>query len=139
MIVADASVVAELLVAGPQSERIDEVRSFDPEWVAPFHWRGECLNVLWKMLRDERIDRRLAFEAVAHLDGIVSSTILTEARPILELALASKHSPYDCDYVLLARDLGTNFITLDHVVLERFPDVAVSPFAFLQRQRSDDR
>jgi len=49
------------------------------------------------------------------------------------LAASSACSAYDAEFVVLARELGIPFVTLDKLLLERFPDAAVSPERFLTR------
>jgi len=54
-----------------------------------------------------------------------------DSRAVLELAVRSKCSTYDCEYVTLAMALGISLITTDRAVLRAFPDVALSPAQFL--------
>jgi predicted nucleic acid-binding protein len=46
MIVADANIVAYLLVAGDQSEAARALWASDPAWRLPHLWRYEFLNIL---------------------------------------------------------------------------------------------
>ena len=50
---------------------------------------------------------------------------------VLELALASGCSAYDCEFVTLARQLDTALVTSDRKLLTTFPETASSPDSFL--------
>ena len=49
-----------------------------------------------------------------------------DSRSVLGLVQESDCSAYDCEYVALAMQLGTNLFTMDRQVLRAFPGVAVS-------------
>ena len=49
----------------------------------------------------------------------------------LELAKRSRCTAYDCEFVALAKRLGTGLVTSDRQVLSAFPETAVSPEAFV--------
>ena len=55
---------------------------------------------------------------------VVSSKVLT-------LAQASGCTSYDCEFVVLAQELGVPLIAVDRQLLARFPVVARSPEVFL--------
>jgi predicted nucleic acid-binding protein len=44
---------------------------------------------------------------------------------VLELAVSSGCSTYDCEFVVLARNLAIKLVTMDRKVLDAFPDLAV--------------
>jgi len=50
---------------------------------------------------------------------------------VLSLAASTACSAYDAEFVVLARELGVPLITTDKLLLESFPDTAVSPARFL--------
>ena len=56
MIVADANVVAYLILQGQQTEWAQAVLRMDPEWRLPPLWRHELLNVLATFVRHEGAD-----------------------------------------------------------------------------------
>jgi predicted nucleic acid-binding protein len=51
----------------------------------------------------------------------------------LDLAISSKCSAYDAEFVVLARDLRVPLVTTDKELLAKFPDIAVAPEMFLAR------
>lgn len=53
------------------------------------------------------------------------------AEPALRAASDSGCSAYDCEFVVLARDLGVPLVTTDAAVTKAFSEVAVTPEAFV--------
>jgi len=49
---------------------------------------------------------------------------------ILALAARSRCSAYDCEFVVLAQELGVPLVTTDAQVLQAFPTVALRPEIF---------
>ena len=60
MIVADASLVAHLLIPSPNSALAEAVYRKDPEWSAPVLWRSELRSILLKHIRHSRMKIELA-------------------------------------------------------------------------------
>jgi len=54
---------------------------------------------------------------------------------VLELAVRSRCTAYDCEFVALAKQLGVPLVTSDRQVLAAFPETAVSPDAFASQGR----
>ena len=50
---------------------------------------------------------------------------------VMELVRASRCTAYDCEFVAIAHSLGVPLVTSDRQILREFPDVAVSPEAFV--------
>ena len=49
---------------------------------------------------------------------------------VLQLAVRSGCTAYDCEFVVLAQDLRARLVTTDRQILRAFPSVATSPRAF---------
>lgn len=132
MIVADANLVVYLFVAGPHTPDAEAVFRRDPRWAVPLLWRSEVRNALTGLVRADRLVFEDAVGVIANAERLLTGT--EYAVPSLQVLLrvqASGCSAYDCEYVVLAENLGVPLVTTDRAVLRAFPDRAVSPRAFL--------
>ena len=132
MIVVDTNVLAYLLLPGEQGAVAEQVLARDPRWAAPLLLRSEFRNVLagWVRRRALTLDRAVstATDAEEYVRGREYSV---PSRDVLELAERSGCTSYDCEFVALAKRLGTRLVTSDQQVLAAFPEAAVSPEAFV--------
>jgi len=104
----------------------------DSAWAAPLLWRSEFRNTLAGLVRRREIDlddaMRIAHDAERRMDGAEFSVA---SQMVLQLAIRSRCSAYDCEFVALAQDLRVPFVTADRQVLTAFPSTAVSPADFV--------
>lgn len=133
MIVADTNLIAHFHVTGEWTGRAEAVRHQDPVWVAPTLWRSEFRNVVVGLVRAGRLDADDARAIVAEAEwGMVDREYAVVSHDVVDLAIASGCTAYDCEFVALATGLGVRLVTTDREVLGAFPSVAVSPDAFLR-------
>jgi predicted nucleic acid-binding protein len=133
MIVADTNLIAHFSIYTEHSTLAEAVCAVDSIWAEPLLWRSEYLATLMKYINHAGMNfdtavssLRVAEEAIARREYSV------DARKVLELAIQSKCSAYDCEYVALAQDLGVPFVTADRQVLRAFPKTAVSMDKFVK-------
>ncbi|MCZ8315648.1 type II toxin-antitoxin system VapC family toxin [Phreatobacter sp.] len=125
MIVADANVIAYLLIPSPFTAMAERVYARDPEWVAPILWRSEFRNVLTLYVRRAvlTLDQAIQLQDEAedlmrgHEYDVVSADVLS-------LASESGCSAYDGEFVALARFLGAPLVTADRRLAQAFPEYA---------------
>jgi predicted nucleic acid-binding protein len=113
VIVADASVIAELLLARPAAAKIRAALSPHPELHVPEHFHVELLSVLRRYAIRGELNQRRAAEALAAL-----ADLRAVRYPVIELAdavwdLRSELTAYDAAYLALAQRLDIGLITLD--------------------------
>jgi predicted nucleic acid-binding protein len=133
MIVVDSNIIGYLYLNSARSNQAEQALRKDPEWAAPLLWRSEFRNVLAIYIRRRLLSleaaQEIMNEAISLMDGqeyeIVSSQVL-------RLVAKSKCSAYDCEFVALAQDLGVSLVTVDHQILDQFPDIAVSLDKYLK-------
>lgn len=135
MIVADANVVAYLLLPGERTAEAEAVYRKDPEWVVPVLCLSELRSVLTYYLRRGAVSLAEATRTITRAEQLLEGREAeVESRRVLELAARSKCSSYDCEYVALAEVVGVRLVTTDGPVLRAFPKLAVTPRAFLESE-----
>ncbi len=127
MIVIDTNVIAYLWLPGERTKAAEHLLEEDSDWNAPLLWRSEFRNVLAGCLRrgDVRLDTALQIVEGAeeqmrgHEFSVPSSQVLARAE-------ASARSAYDCEFVVLAEELGVPLVTSDVKLVKSFPSIARS-------------
>ena len=127
MIVVDTNVIVYLYLSNERSGQAERLLEKDSEWVAPLLWRSELRNVLALYIRKEILSVKEAQQVMEE------ATILMAGKEyevvsfrVLELVSKSTCSAYDCEFVVLAQDLGVQLVTVDKKILREFPNIAVS-------------
>jgi predicted nucleic acid-binding protein len=125
MIVVDTNVISYLLLPTPYTSAAERLFQSDCDWAAPVLWRSEMRNVLALYLRKDllRMDQALALQSRAE-DLMKGNEYQVTSTAVLSLAAHSGCSAYDCEFVSLARDLGTLLVTADEALVSSFPDQA---------------
>lgn len=113
MIVADASAVAELLLARPQAEAVRAALAPHPELHVPEHFHVEVLSVLRRYSIRKELSERRSMIALAALEDLRAVRY-----PVIEMVdlvwdLRAGLTAYDAAYLALARRLDVRLITLD--------------------------
>jgi predicted nucleic acid-binding protein len=131
VIVADANLIAYLLIPGPFSEEARRVLARDASWAAPVLWRSELSNVFAGYMRRDLMSLDGALERFAGAAEILEgSEYEVNFDEVLRLASTSGCSAYDCQYVLIARALDVPLVTSDKRILAAFPEVGIAPHQF---------
>ncbi len=126
MIVVDSNVICYYSIPGSKTALADRLRSQDSQWCVPPLWRSEFRNVLLGQIRGGAMDLSFALELVALTEAMLrESEFAVDSRAILERAVESGCTAYDCEYVALAEDLDVRLVTGDKQILAAFPDRAM--------------
>jgi predicted nucleic acid-binding protein len=126
VIVADASAVAEVLLARPLAAAVRTALTPQPELHVPEHFHVEVLSVLRRYAIRGELSGRRAAEALTAL-----SDLRTLTYPVMELAdavwdLRDELTAYDAAYLALARRLDVGLVTLDRGLEKGPPGRGVS-------------
>jgi len=126
VIVVDTNVVAYLWLPGDLTEAAEQALQRDADWAAPLLWRSEFRSILTGAVNHNTLslDRATAIAAAAE-DHMHGREFAVESARVLALAVPSRCSSYDCEFVALANDLGVSLVTNDRQILKAFPAVAV--------------
>jgi predicted nucleic acid-binding protein len=77
-------------------------------------------------VRNDWLTVEQAMEALANAEEAMDGgEYHVPAAEVLRTAIESKCTACDCEFVVLAQDLGVKLVTLDRAVLQAFPNVAV--------------
>jgi predicted nucleic acid-binding protein len=127
VIVVDANILVALLIPGPRMAEAETLFEREPGWAAPFLCLSEFRNVLVGYVRRGEIPpARARALASAAEDLLKEREFRVASDQVLERAEASGCTAYDCEYVVLAEELGVPLVTSDRQVLRAFPEIAVS-------------
>jgi predicted nucleic acid-binding protein len=125
--------IAYFGIRDANSELADAVFETDPVWVAPLLWRSEFRNTLVKYIRHAGMSQEAALVALRLVEETIGGReYRVSSEKVLELAVQSGCTAYDCEYVALAQDLGVPLVTADKQVLRAFPKTAVSLKKFVK-------
>jgi predicted nucleic acid-binding protein len=129
-LVVDASVAVKWVLDEPGSGWARSLPASGAQLFAPNLLCTECGNVLWRMVRTERIDPSLVERfwsamnavplALCHADWTLSAAAL-------RLSMRLNHPIYDCLYLALALDRDAALATADGRFLRAMRRVALLP------------
>lgn len=127
MIVVDLNVLAYLYLPGEYTAVAEALMEHDPDWAAPVLWRSEFRNILAGYMRRGKLtfEQANALQSEAE-DLLGGAEYEVDSRGVLELVRDSECSAYDCEFAVLAMELGTKLMTMDGKVLRSFPGIAVA-------------
>jgi predicted nucleic acid-binding protein len=127
VIVVDTNVLCYYALPGARTAAADRLRARDAQWCVPPLWRSEFRNVVVGQVRRGGLDRAAALELVSLAEAMLRETeFAVDSRAVLDRALESGCTAYDCEFVVLAEELGVPLVTGDRQVLAAFPNVAVA-------------
>lgn len=113
MLVVDASVLIEVLAAGPVAPSVTDILREDGEWCAPEHLHIEIVSGLRGLWLGGHLGDQAFVTAVERLTQLaIASYRLTVLLPRI-VELASRVTAYDAAYVALAEQLDCPLLTLD--------------------------
>jgi predicted nucleic acid-binding protein len=127
MIVVDTNVLAYLWLPGQRTAAAENLFRNDPDWNAPLLWRSEFRNVLAGCLRRGDLNLETALQIVDGAEGQMRGReFAVPSAQVLARVDESDCSAYDCEFVVLAEELGVALVTSDEKLLKSFPSVATS-------------
>lgn len=127
MIVVDTNVIAYFWIPGNLTGPAERLWKKDREWNAPLLWRSEFRNVVLGCVRRGLMSLVTAAQIVAEAESQMQGREFSvPSAQVLNRAARSRCSAYDCEFVVLAEELGVPLVTTDKKVLSSFPAVALS-------------
>ena len=127
MIVVDTNILLYLYLPGAHTDDCIQLLERDPEWASPSLWRSEFCNTLLLYLRKKLITQAFAAQAVEAAGLLIAHRGYVPASvSVIDLAMQSNCTYYDCEFVAVARSHSTTLVTQDRALLKAFPDDATS-------------
>jgi predicted nucleic acid-binding protein len=125
MIVVDTNVIAYLWLPGESTAAAERLLKKDPDWNAPLLWRSEFRNVLAGCLRRGDLVLETALQIVDEAERQMSGgEFAVPSAQVLARVAQSDCSAYDCEFVVLAEELGLSLVTSDEKLVRSFPRIA---------------
>ena len=122
MLVADTNTIAYTVVGSPYSDAASEILRQDSDWATPLVWRSELANVLSLYVRRNALSLSEALQAQSLAQAIIDDREYeVPSAEVLALACESGASAYDCEFVVLARQMDCPVITMDRKLARTFP------------------
>lgn len=127
MIVVDTNVIAYLWLPGGRTAAAERLLKRDSDWNAPLLWRSEFRNVLAGYLRrgDVKLETALQIADGAE-EQMRGREFSVPSAQVLARVEESGCSAYDCEFVVLAEELGVALITSDERLVKSFSAIARS-------------
>jgi predicted nucleic acid-binding protein len=122
----DTNVLAYLWLPGDRTAQAERLLRSDSDWNAPLLWRSEFRNVLAGSLRRGDVSLGTALQIADEAEGQMRGREFSvPSAQVLARVEASDCSAYDCEFVVLAEELGVKLVTSDEKLLRSFPRVAM--------------
>jgi len=115
------------IIKGENTDNVKNVLLKDSNWVAPILWRSEFRSVLSHYLRKEYLSMSQANYLIGEAESLMlGSEYHVLSSEVLDMLLKTNLSVYDCEFVALAKELGTHLITSDKKILKEAPEIALT-------------
>jgi predicted nucleic acid-binding protein len=123
MIVVDTNILAYFYLPRELTASAEKLLQQEPEWAAPILWRSEFRNVLTGYLRRNYLNLTQAREIQQEAESLMTGLEFeVDSASVLTLVCGSDCSAYDCELVVLAKQLNTVLLTMDKKLLQAFPE-----------------
>jgi predicted nucleic acid-binding protein len=132
MIVVDTNIICLRWLPAVETSQADALLRRDPDWGTAILWRWEFRNALAGYVRRGFLSSNTAGNICSRAErAMAEREFFAQPADIFALVSRSSCTPYNCEFVAVARDQGVRLITADREVLREFPHIAVSLEDFL--------
>ena len=134
MIVVDTNIISYLFIKGDQTKSVKKLLQKDSDWVSSVLWRSEFRSVLSLYLRKNYLNISQAKYLMEQAEYLMfGAEYHVNSNDILDFLTRTSLSAYDCEFVVLAKELGIKLITTDKKILREAPDVTMSISQFIKK------
>ena len=119
MIVADCTLIAQLVIDTESTELAEQIYAVDPEWIVPPLWRSELRNVLRMYVIEAKMPMASALSRMSLAeDRFGGSEHAVVSSDVLAIATKARCSAYDAEYISLAKEFAIPLVTSDRRLRE---------------------
>ena len=123
MIVVDTNVIAYLYIEGDFTQQARTIYQQDSTWVAPYLWRSEFRDILTVYFRRNILTLEECQDLIDSATELLQNgEFEPDSSDVLKLADSCSLSAYDCEYIVLARQLSLKLVTNDKKIIKEFPE-----------------
>jgi len=127
MVIVDTGPLAFLLLPGDMTDLAQRAYLKDPAWASAPIWRSEFRNLVVRYVREGWITEASAKQVLAAAEEKMHPRQYNiEAEAVLELAVQTGLSAYQCEYLALARELNAPLVTTQDELVKAAPKIAIS-------------
>lgn len=127
MVIVDTGPLAFLLLPGEMTDLAQRAYAKDPAWSSAPIWRSEFRNIVVRYVREGWVTPKAAEEILrAAEDKMHPRQYNIDDQAVLEIALQTGLSAYQCEYLALAQDLNLRLVTTQEELVRAAPQMAIS-------------
>ncbi len=133
MIVVDTNVIVYFFLPGEKTKQAEDLYKRDSDWLVPYLWRSEFLNVMATHLRTGAMTQSAAMRITEEAERFFKGKeYFVDSKNIMACVDKSTCSAYDCEFLALAEQLNVPLVTADQKIVREFPSIARSLTRFVE-------
>jgi predicted nucleic acid-binding protein len=127
MIVVDTNIITYRFIEGDKTDKVIRFQQYDPDWIVPFLWQYEFINVLSTLVKNNYLSDKQAVSIWRDAYKIFKAKEQSiDMEKALLFSIQNKISAYDAQYIILALSFKIKCLTEDLTLLKKFPDITIS-------------
>ncbi|GHB96804.1 type II toxin-antitoxin system VapC family toxin [Cerasicoccus arenae] len=127
MVIVDTGPLAFLLLPGDMTDLAQRAYDKDPAWGSAPIWRSEFRNIVVRYVREGWVSVAAAEQILrAAEDKMHPRQYNIDSNAVLDLAVQTGLSAYQCEYLALAQDLNLPLVTTQNDLVKAAPKLAIS-------------
>jgi predicted nucleic acid-binding protein len=133
MIVVDSNIITARSLTSSLTSQAKQVEEKDPVWIVPVLWRYEFQNILATAIKAKQIKLGQALDVWKKVSKIlIENECEPSASKVIDLVAQYGITGYDGQFIAVALEMGTPYLTENRELQEKFPGIAISMDEFLK-------
>ncbi len=132
MVIVDTGPLAFLLLPGDMTDLAQRAYLKDAAWASAPLWRSEFRNLVVRYIREGWVSQTSAEQILAAAEAKMHPRQYNiDSKAVVELAIQTGLSAYQCEYLALAQDLNIPLITTNDDLVAAAPTLAIGLKAYV--------